>query len=170
MSFSSNGIWTVFCPKWFPESLVLHPHGIFKEIFAQAVHMSVSCNVDPLEDNHGWNSKKCCATLFFWIRSLEITNTLEFGFSPFPSLFDLLSKRNNIFFFWNRTCAASILAHLWNAQAYFKTTSSFGKEIALNFSEVIGQPCNDRMGICPSFWQITVVLNRLKPFQHAPLW
>lgn len=26
------------------------------------------------------------------------------------------------------------------------------------------------MGVCPAFWQITVVLNRLKPFQHAPLW
>lgn len=25
----------------------------FKEIFAQAVHMSVSCNVDPSENNHG---------------------------------------------------------------------------------------------------------------------
>lgn len=104
MSFSSNGIWTVFCTEWFPESLVLHPHGIFKEIFVQAIHMSVSCNIDPSENNHGWNRKKCCATLFFWIRSLEITNILEFGFSPFPSFFDLLSKRNNIFFFWNRSC------------------------------------------------------------------
>lgn len=58
---------------------------------------------DPSENNHGWNRKKYCATLFFSIRSLEITNILECGFSPFPSLFDLLSRRNNIFFFWNRS-------------------------------------------------------------------
>lgn len=43
---------------------------------------------------------------FFWIKSLEITNILEFGFSPFSFLFDLLSKRNNIFFFWNRSCVS----------------------------------------------------------------
>lgn len=109
MSFSSNGIWTLFCIEWFPESHVLHPHGIFKEIFAQAVHMSVSCNVNPSENNHGWKCKKCCATLFFGIRSLEITNILEFGFSPFPFLFDLLSKRNNIFFFWNRSCISQYI-------------------------------------------------------------
>ena len=64
---------------------------------------------DPSENNHGWNSKKHCATLFFSIRSLEITSILECGFSPFPSLFDLLSRRNNTFFFWNRSCASQYI-------------------------------------------------------------
>lgn len=47
---------------------------------------------------------------FFLIRSLEITNILECSFSPFSSLFDLLSRRNNIFF--TGAVSASMLAHL----------------------------------------------------------
>lgn len=47
--------------------------------------------------------------MFFSIRSLEITNTLECGFSPFPSLFDLVSRRNNIFFFCNRSCVSQYI-------------------------------------------------------------
>lgn len=135
MSFCSTWIWTVFCTEWFPESLVLHPAGIFKEIFAQLSTWASLEMFDPLENNHGWNRTKYCAILFFSIRSLEITNILACDFSPFPSFFDFLWRRNNIFIFWNiGAVSASVLTHLWNIQAYFKTIFSLRKEIEPNFS------------------------------------
>lgn len=135
MSFCSAWIWTVFCTEWFPENLVLHPAGIFKEIFAQLSTWVPLVMFDPLENNHGWNRTKYCAILFFSIRSLEITNILACNFSPFPSFFDFWWRRNYIFIFWNiGAVPASILTHLWNIQAYFKTMFSLRKG---NWTEIL---------------------------------
>lgn len=123
-------IWTIFCTEWFPENL-LHPAGIFKEILAQPSTWVSHVTFDPLENNHGWNHTKCCATLFFSIRSLEVTNTLRCD-----SFLSLTShqEEKNIFLFWKAEAfSASILAHLWNIQDCFKTATSFRKEMAVNF-------------------------------------
>lgn len=112
MPLHSNWIWTMFCTEWFPEKL--HPVGIFNELLAQPSTWVPHVTFDPLENNHGWNHTKCCATLFFSIRSLEVTNTLRCD-----SFLSLTShqEEKNIFLFWKAEAfSASILAHLWNIQ------------------------------------------------------
>lgn len=152
--FHSNWIWTMFCTEWFPQN---HPAGIFKEILAQPSTWVSHVTFDPLENNHGWNHSKCCATLFSSIRSLEVTNTLKCDFGPFLSFFDFPSRRKNIFLFWNaEALSASILAHLWNIQDCFKTaTSQKG-----NRSEFLLKSLDNHvmMAAHPDFQQISAAL------------